>query len=690
MYFVMLQFPRCNSDRLKTMNTYVARSYRQLLKKLAIPYVLGLLLMIFAGIHSGFASPPDVPDEYAQSIEQQVQRARQTISRGPVKADFDQLSNVDPTPEWFKDAKLGIYFHWGPISVPAYNDFYAELMYKVDSGEGVYKHHLNHYGRPNAYPYTRFVPQFTAEKFDASRWAELFREAGARFAGPVTEHHDGYAMWDSSVTPWNAADTGPKRDLTGQLSTAIKQRGMKFVTTFHHAHNALWKPDGNSWNDGYYKGVAKHFPSLLEDPVARMIYGYMPRKRFEQMWLAKLVEVVDNYQPDLVWFDSWLDEISDQKKAQFAAYYYNKARQWGRSVGVTRKQNDLPLDFSIEDFEKGRSARLTERWWLTDDTINQKTWFYNQNREVKSTRRVLHDFIDIVSKRGCLLLNIAPRANGTIPTEQKEVLLNLGKWLDTAGEAIYNTRPWKIYGEGPTQLESGGHFLGKVTYTAEDLRYTRSKDGKTVYVIAMGWPGETLSPERLRITNDRNGTVQLLGYGQNLDYTVSNGRLRVDVPDLSPEERPTKRAFAFQLTGFEERPAAQENGLVSYRKPAKASNVYKGQVSRHGPSRAVDGDMSTRWATDADAHSAWIEIDLKQQIAIGRIKMTEAYAGRIQSHSLECWTDGNWQTIYRGNTVGSDYERSFDPVKTRRVRLRIHDAKKGPTIKEIRLYEENE
>jgi len=405
-------------------------------------------------------------------------------------ADWESLKKHNPAPDWFRDAKFGIYFHWGVYSVPAFaNEWYPRNMHNKGSRE--YKHHVQKYGEPTEFGYHDFVPMFKAEKFDADEWAELFEKAGARFAGLVAEHHDGFSMWDSNLTPWNAMDAGPKRDITGELARAIRKRGMRFVTTFHHARNNLYQIErGNTrrWT-GHFQFVKKYFPSLLEEPKQAILYGYVPRERFLEMWKGKLIEVIDKYQPDLMYFDSWLNEIPDEYKMDYLAYYFNKANQLGKEVIVTFKQTDLPREVGVEDYEKGRANRLTKFVWLTDDTVSRGSWCYTEDLKIKSTSELLHTLIDIVSKNGQLMLNISPKADGTIPNNQKQVLLSIGEWLEKYGEAIYETRPFVDFGEGPVRLRTGGQFVKmEGGYTAQDIRYTRR--GDTIYAIVLGWPGE--------------------------------------------------------------------------------------------------------------------------------------------------------------------------------------------------------
>lgn len=412
------------------------------------------------------------------------------MPEGPFTADWESLSKHDVETDWFMDAKLGIYFHWGVYSVPAFgSEWYPRNMH--DKGSEVYEYHVRNYGDPSEFGYHDFVPLFKAENFSADEWADLFVKAGARFAGLVAEHHDGWAMWDSELTPWNAVDKGPKRDLMGELEKAIRARGMRFATTFHHARNNLWERQNRDgqWS-GHYSFVKMDFPSLLEDPENAILYGYLPREKFLELWKGKLVEVIDKYQPDLMWFDAWLDEIPDSVKTDYLAYYFNRAHEWGKEVVVTFKQDDLPQDVGVLDLEKGRMGKLTAFPWLTDDTISRGSWCYTQDLEIKPTSVVLHGLIDIVSKNGVLLLNISPKADGTIPDNQWKVLLEMGDWLKRYGEAVYETRPWIVYGEGPTKLETG-RFGGVIDaaggYTPRDIRYTQK--GNAIYAILLGSPG---------------------------------------------------------------------------------------------------------------------------------------------------------------------------------------------------------
>jgi len=463
--------------------------------------------------------------------------------------EWESLYEYNEAPEWFRDAKFGIYFHWGVYSVPAFgSEWYPRNMFRKDSKEN--KHHLETYGDPAEFGYHDFVPMFKAEHFNAEEWAKLFKKAGAKFAGPVAEHHDGFSMWSSKLTPWNAKDKGPKRDIVGEMEKAVRKHGMRFITTFHHAFNNQYPI--NRYPTGYYPHV-KGWPTASDDPELRMLYGHMPRNEFLELWKGKLFEVIDGYQPDIVWFDFVLDNIPEVNRKEFLAYYFNKAAEWGKEVVVTYKGEDLPREVGVEDFEKGRLDHLTDYPWLTDDTLSWGSWCYTRNLQIKSTKTVLHTLIDIVSKNGVLLLNVSPKADGTIPDNQKEVLLEIGTWLETNGEAIYATRPWKTFGQGPTRLKKSGQFVGRLDYTPKDIRFTQSKDGKTFYVIALGLPQEAIILETLKVNKVTDkAKIHLLGSSDKVIYIVNNDNtLTIQPPKSGSDQKTSKYAVVFKLTGFD-------------------------------------------------------------------------------------------------------------------------------------------
>ncbi len=472
------------------------------------------------------------------------------------EASWESLARHNEQPNWFQDAKLGIYFHWGVYSVPAFgNEWYPRHMHFAGSNE--YNHHMEKYGTPAEFGYHDFIPMFTAEKFDAEAWADLFHKAGARFAGPVAEHHDGFSMWDSDVTPWNAGSKGPQKDITGLLEEAIKGKGMKFITTFHHARNLqrykgkeqeeIEKSKENIWwafSKSHYP-LFEGMPPAEDDPELNYLYGNIPEDKWlEEVWFGKLKEVIDKYQPDIMWFDSWLDDIPEPYRQKFCAYYLNEAAKWDREVVIIRKQDDLPLEVSVDDLEKSRKNRLGEKVWMTDETVSTGSWCYTENLSIKPATDVLHVLIDIVSKNGVLLLNISPMADGTIPQDQKNVLLAMGEWLDKYGEAIYETRPWYTYGEGPTK-EPEGHFENhqeflKIKYSSADIRYTTK--GDVIYATLLGRPDseEEVFLKSFAQNDWANArgikNVSLLGSVQKVEYDFNAEGLKVKLQDGSVDD----------------------------------------------------------------------------------------------------------------------------------------------------------
>ncbi|WP_216855267.1 alpha-L-fucosidase [Paenibacillus alba] len=446
-----------------------------------------------------------------------------------------------PAPEWFKDAKFGIYYHWGVFSVPAYStEWYPRNMYRTERSEN--DHHISVFGDPSVWPYhnfirgandkngnfTQFAPKLKSQggNFDPNEWAQLFVDAGAKFAGPVAEHHDGYSMWNSSVNEWNSVGTGPHLDLLGLFASAIRSKNLKLLTSLHHAYNF----------NGFYR-----YAPAQSDPSLQKLYGQLSRPAENQLWFDKLKEVIDGYQPDIIWQDFMLDGVDEAQRLNFLSYYYNKAIDWNKEVVATYKDG-FNTKGEILDYERGGPGELQPNYWLTDDSVSSSSWSYTQGMGYYSTKQMIHSLIDRVSKNGNLLLNIAPMADGTIPQGQKDILLGMGSWLKNYGEAIYATRAWASYGEGPTKM-GGGQFVAPLVGAAQDIRFTRNKSNNTLYAIVMGWPGNgadlnisTLNSARFNTSTLTN--VQLLGSTPgsyiNLNKTQDANGLKVTMPASQP------------------------------------------------------------------------------------------------------------------------------------------------------------
>lgn len=445
------------------------------------------------------------------------------------------------TPQWFKDAKFGIYTHWGIYCVPAKGPnatWYPYNMYRP--GTEQYEYHVKTYGGPEKFGYKDFIPAFTAEKFDPDEWAELFKQSGAQYAGPVAEHHDGFPMWDTQYGEWNAARMGPKRDVVGLLEKAIRKQGLRFLTAFHHAENWWFYPH---WEKNYDTADPRYAGLYGEPHNLQGITGQdwffnqeRPSQAFLERWKARMVEVLDKYQPDMLWYDFGLRGVPDQYKLDFMAEYYNREAAWGRELVVTYKDHDLAPEAGVPDLELGRMSEMTYYDWITDSTVDDgEAWGYIRDTGYKTPTSVVHYLIDNVSKNGHLLLNIGPKADGTLPDEAKTILREMGQWLALNGEAIYGTTTWVAWGEGPHKITKSGAFNEKAlpTFDASDVRFT-VKDN-ALYAILLGWPQGPVTIEALkRLYAPEIGSVRMLGVDQELSWTLNEQGMTITPPAVQP------------------------------------------------------------------------------------------------------------------------------------------------------------
>lgn len=458
------------------------------------------------------------------------------------KPNWESISQYE-IPEWFADAKFGIFIHWGAYSVPAYgSEWYPRRMYEkeiVRNGKGevkqnakdeIYQYHKAKYGDPSEFGYKDFIPMFKAENFDANEWVDLFDQAGAKYVIPVAEHHDGFAMYNSSHTRWNAVDMGPKRDILGELAKATNAKGLKFGASSHFAFNWNYYTREPGWdtNDPQYADLYSR-PHTQYEPCD---------EEFLELWWKRTTEIIDKYQPEVLWFDFYIDRPEFVPyHAKLAAYYYNKGLEWKRDVVLQTKNFHLesfPEGTNVLDIERGKLADIRKDPWQTDTSIGKNSWGYVTNWISKSAQSLLHDLVDIVSKNGCMLLNVGPRADGTIPQDQADVLLEMGDWLKVNGEAIYETRPWTIFGEGPTEVKKGHHSeKNNKAFTAEDFRFTQKDD--VLYAIMLGWPEggkatiKSLEEGGAYLDQDIK-QITLLGYKGSLTWESTSTGLKVNLP----------------------------------------------------------------------------------------------------------------------------------------------------------------
>ncbi len=470
---------------------------------------------------------------------------------GPFRSDWLSLASYE-VPGWYKDAKFGIFVHWGLYSVPAFgSEQYPRLMYTVGTKE--YKHQLSTYGPLAKFGYKDFIPMFTAEHYDPAAWVRLFKQAGARYVVPVFEHHDGFAMYNSDLSSWTAFKMGPHRDLAGELVRAARASGLHIGASSHRIEHDWFMHPGreidSDVNDpklaAFYGPAHRHFvldensDNFLED------WTYVSHE-FTNDWLARNAEIIKKYHPDLFYFDFWIGKPEVRPDlARFAAFFYNETSKRGSLGVINYKLGDMHPKSAVLDVERGVFANIQQECWQTDTSISNKSWGYIKDDSFKTPEFIVHELVDIVSKNGNLLLNVGPRSDGTIPEEVQQILLDIGAWLKVNGDAIYGTRPWKIYGEGPTKAIAGPVQDTKAApYTAEDFRFTTK--GNAIYAIEMARPATEQAIIHSFGTNTVAKTVKsidLLGSNVKLKFQQQADRLCITFP----EQAPCKYAYVFRI-----------------------------------------------------------------------------------------------------------------------------------------------
>jgi alpha-L-fucosidase len=475
-----------------------------------------------------------------------------SVAGGPFRDDWQSLRGYQ-APEWFRDAKFGIFIHWGVYSVAGFgSEWYSRNMYQQGSLD--FAHHVASYGPQTKFGYKDLIPKFTAEHFDPNAWAKLFHDAGARYVVPVAEHHDGFPMYQSNLTDWCAGKMGPKRDVLGELATAVRAEGMHLGASSHRAEH-----------DWFFDG-GRHFASDVNDPKYAAFYGPaqlngadngdvgdLPRdftyvsQAYMDDWLARTAEIVERYHPDLIYFDWWVGQPDFRSHLElFATYYYNHAAAQHQPVVLFYKLNDMADSSATLDLERGGLGDIRSQPWQTDTSLSNGSWGYIEHDTYKSPEVVIQQLADVVSKNGNLLMNVGPRPDGTIPEGAANTLLAVGAWLKINGEAIYGTRPWRQYGEGPTKFEAGSfHDTDSKPYTAEDYRFT-TKDG-ALYAIELGWPtgGEAVVHALAsRVGTGGVASVELLGSTTPLAFQQKPDGLHIHVP----AEPLGKYAYAYRIT----------------------------------------------------------------------------------------------------------------------------------------------
>ncbi|WP_218164945.1 alpha-L-fucosidase [Pseudoduganella namucuonensis] len=462
----------------------------------------------------------------------------------PFKPDAESL-NTYTAPDWFRDAKFGIWSHWGPQSVPRAGDWYARNMYVQDSPQ--YKHHLEHYGHPGKVGYKDIIPLWKAEKFDPEALMALYKAAGAKYFVSMGVHHDNFDLWDSRHHRWNAVKTGPKRDIVGAWRDAAQRAGLRFGVSEHLGASYGWfTTSHNADQTGPQKGVpydgADPAYADLYHPAHTQLYHnaetwYAKDPAWHQQWFNRMTDLLTRYQPDLLYSDGGIPfgVVGRTLVADF--YNRNMAAHKGKLEAVYNHKaigsGEFLAKAGVQDVERGVMEGIQALPWQTDTSIGD--WFYSEGYKYKKTAEVVYMLADIVSKNGNLLLNVVQYPDGSLPPECLQFVAQMADWMKVNGDAIYGTRPWKIFGEGPTKAEAG-HFKETAAYTPADIRFT-TKDGH-LYAITLGEPAGEVRIASLGKNSAHESrpvkSVSLLGSKAALKWTQRDDALVIALPASLP------------------------------------------------------------------------------------------------------------------------------------------------------------
>lgn len=435
------------------------------------------------------------------------------IAEGPYRDTWELLGQYT-VPAWYEPLKFGIFIHWGVYSVPAFrSEWYPRNMYIKDSPE--YEHHIKTYGKHADFGYKDFIPMFRGERFDADKWAELFADAGAQYVVPVAEHHDGFQMYDSELSEWNAVNMGPRRDVLKEIETACEKRGMVRGASSHRVEHWFFMGGGRAFDSDIRPPLKRgdlYWPSFHEkEDFLDVSPDGAPTAEFLEDWLLRCCELVDKYKPRILYFDWWINEPAVKPYLRrFAAYYYNRAEQWGTGAVINYKLDSFAFGSAVPDVERGQYASAKPYLWQSDTAIARNSWGYTEHNDFKSPRAILCDLIDVAAKNGRLLLNVGPKPDGAFTAEDESVLRAIGRWLRVNGEAIYHSHVWRVACEGPTQIREGQFTDGEdKAFTGEDIRFTCA--GDRVYAIFPNYPANGKAVVRAFAAPSENGKTHFEG-----------------------------------------------------------------------------------------------------------------------------------------------------------------------------------
>lgn len=516
-----------------------------------------------------------------------LSRATAGIADGPFQPNWDSLTQYQ-VPEWFADAKFGMWAHWGPQCQPEFGDWYGRKMYQESTD--VYKYHCEKYGHPSKFGFKDVIHEWKAEKWDPEELVALYKKAGAKYFMAMANHHDNLDLFDSKYQSWNTTRVGPKKDIVGGWAKAAKKQGLHFGVSVHAAHAWTWyetaqrsdksgpfagvpydgkltKADGAGkwWNDYDPQELyAQNHPLSTGSEVDKMINkqwdwnngAAVPTNAYCEKFYKRTMDLIDKYGPELIYFDDTalpLWPVSDVGLHIASQFYNNSIKKHGKLQAVITGKilNDQQRKCMVWDVERGHSNQIEAQPWQADTCIGG--WHYDRrlydNNKYKTAKTVIHTLADVVSKNGNLMLNIPVRGDGSIDEKERAIVEEIGAWMEINGEAIFSTRPWKVFGEGPSiesaaALSAQGFNEGKEKpFTARDLRFTTK--GKTLYAIMLGWPGDGKSLVKSITGKERVTSVSLLGSTATLNFEQTGNGLSVQLP----AQQPCKDAIVLKIEG---------------------------------------------------------------------------------------------------------------------------------------------
>lgn len=470
----------------------------------------------------------------------------EVIKHGKYKDTWESLQQYH-VPQWYEKVKFGIFIHWGIYSVPAFNnEWYSRNMYIQGSPE--YEHHIETYGKHKDFGYKDFIPMFKAENFNAAEWIDLFSKAGAQYVIPVAEHHDGFQMYDSELSIWNAKNMGPKRDILGELSVECIKSGLINGASSHRIEHWFFMGHGKEFDSDIKEPMKRgdfYWPAMPEPEHHDLFSEPAPTDEYLNDWLCRCCEIVDKYRPRIIYFDWWIEHSSVKPYLKkFAAYYYNRAEEWGKEVVINYKHDAFEFGTAVVDIERGQFADTQPYIWQTDTAVAKNSWCYTKTNDYKTASQIICDLVDIVSKNGRMLLNIGPKPDGTIPDEDKNILLEIGAWLKTNGEAIYGAKLWRKPSEGPTLIKEGQFTDSEARqFTSEDIRFT--VNGSYIYAVCLNMKAKnsicikSLAEADASSAPNFHGiirSVEVLGYDKNPNWFRDDKGLHITTINIESDK----------------------------------------------------------------------------------------------------------------------------------------------------------